>query len=831
MSLRRLFLQHKRTAKWPFILVILACAVLWKALSSRYEEELQPRLDGAAGKVKNDAVASKHWQPLEDLAELPACTSVLIKSRLDCHPDEGVTEERCRKRGCCWDASSARNAPPCYMPDGYTAFELSSRQTTAGLEVMLQRIYPSGISGSTMQLKVLVYHYYDDVVRIKIRRTYNEEYEPLVPPISNAAHLIFTKNPSITIDKGTLIVNAAPDRGSFVFHLGSFICSTKVNQIKVQVPATMVYGLQSKHGSYFAKFTERSAHSFYSFDDDSAHGKENESLSFGGHPFLPLLDADTSTASGIFLWTSNSIVMTLAEDKSLTFKTDGGTMDFFLFLAPTLKEVVRDYQRVVGFPAMPPQFLFNIKNDKDVYQNPDTYFLYKSLPLGDIVRVTDAGEPFVLACNGEKVTCKTKSGFDDHWCVDFSSPDAGPLLLSILSNSRLMDKYFGSILLAENIGDYADPCCTNITAEGHCPKNAHNLSNFRNLRHAYPYYQARLTYEAFTNAWKIRRALLWHKSFPGQGRFSGYWNSVAGKVWEDLTTTLGEFLLYNMYGMPIYGTKSWCSDANSTADQENLCIKWLILATFFPVYMNTSSATAAVYNSSRYTFFSHNCLRPYSYTLYYKNSRFGDMVARPMVFEFQNDTKAREVERQFMFGSALLVAPIQEYGANITAVYFPRGLWYDWYNGKPFTSNGEIIYVPVNDVYRMVYQRAGTIVAMEAPSNDSSTRNILLAVAPSMNESASGEMYVDDGIRTDAISRERYSMFRFSFLKNQLTGRCSPCNHPSRDRLTSVTVLSMKSLPDTVLFNGNPVSKKHVRTTMYVRGYSHPMIQPFQINW
>ncbi|XP_064478502.1 sucrase-isomaltase, intestinal-like [Ornithodoros turicata] len=830
MSLRRL-LPHGPIAKWPLIiLVILACAALWMAVPSSDRQESQRHLEGAVHDIEDHTLSSDNLQSTKEKTE--TCSSTRISARLDCHPEEGVTEERCRQRGCCWDLATLHTgtAPPCYMTEEHTPYEVSYRTTASGLEMTLQRIRLNSVSGSAMQLKLLVYHYDDDVVRIKIRSTNNEKYEPLVPPVSNAAHLRFTLRPSIKTDRRTIIVGAGPNRKPFVFHLNSLIYSTTLNQIKVRVPATMVYGLQSKYGSYFAKFTEQTAHRFYSFQagDIPSYSQEKVPVSFGGHPFMPLLDGDNNTASGIFLLTSSSISMTLGKDRSLTFRTDGGAMDFFLFLAPTLAGVVRDYQRVVGFPAMPPRELFGIKSDSEVHQYNGRYFMSKNVTLNDLVQLAGAGEAFVLTWNGTRVSCGNSP--DAHWLLDFSSPAAGTFLSDALNRTGLLTRSTRTIVLAENIHDFTDPCCRNATDDDRCPEHLHHVSPFRNLRRAYPYFQARLTYEVLTSGWKKRRALLWHKSFPGQGRFSGYWNSDEGRGQRGLTNILGEFLLYNMYGMPIYGTKPWCSEIDVSDDGENLCIKWFILAAYFPVYMKIPSPTLAVFNTTRFTFYTHCYLRPYSYTLYYKNSRFGDMVARPIVFEFQNDTKAREVERQFMFGSALLVAPIQELGTNITSVYFPEGLWYDWYNGRRIRSSGEKIYVPVNDVYKMIFQRAGTIVPIESPPNFPH-RNIRLVVAPDTDQSASGEMYIDDGISINSIKRENYSIFRFTFVKNHVTGYCSPCNYPGSETLTAVTLFSMKSFPRKAFLNGNPVKRKKARTTMFVKGYSHPMVQPFAIHW
>ena len=64
------------------------------------------------------------------------------------------------------------------------------------------------------------------------------------------------------------------------------------------------------------------------------------------------------------------------------------------------------------------------------------------------------------------------------------------------------------------------------------------------------------------------------------------------------------------------------------------------------------------------------------------------MFCRPMVFEYPDD-KGINLEaqwRQFMFGEAILVAPVLEGGATTMDVYFPRGSWYEVWSGLNYKT-------------------------------------------------------------------------------------------------------------------------------------------------
>ncbi|NXC72986.1 LYAG glucosidase, partial [Anhinga anhinga] len=74
---------------------------------------------------------------------------------------------------------------------------------------------------------------------------------------------------------------------------------------------------------------------------------------YGSHPFYLGMEDDGS-AHGVFLLNSNAMDVLLQPSPALTWRTTGGILDFYVFLGPDPKSVVRQYLDVVGFPFMPP---------------------------------------------------------------------------------------------------------------------------------------------------------------------------------------------------------------------------------------------------------------------------------------------------------------------------------------------------------------------------------------------------------------------------------------------------------------------------------------------
>jgi alpha-D-xyloside xylohydrolase len=55
---------------------------------------------------------------------------------------------------------------------------------------------------------------------------------------------------------------------------------------------------------------------------------------------------------------------------------------------------------------------------------------------------------------------------------------------------------------------------------------------------------------------------------------------------------------------------------------------------------------------------------------------------RPLAMDFRGDTWARNIGDEFLFGPAILVAPVTEPGATSRRMYLPKARWYDFWTGR-----------------------------------------------------------------------------------------------------------------------------------------------------
>uniref|UniRef100_A0A8D2QC49 P-type domain-containing protein n=1 Tax=Zonotrichia albicollis TaxID=44394 RepID=A0A8D2QC49_ZONAL len=111
--------------------------------------------------------------------------------------------------------------------------------------------------------------------------------------------------------------------------------SNQFLEITTAVPSTSVYGFgEHEHPTF----------------------KHNMDFAFanlyGVHPFYMCVEPDAN-AHGVLLLNSNAQDVTLSPNPSLTFRTIGGILDFYLFMGPTPENVVQQYTEAIGRPHMP----------------------------------------------------------------------------------------------------------------------------------------------------------------------------------------------------------------------------------------------------------------------------------------------------------------------------------------------------------------------------------------------------------------------------------------------------------------------------------------------
>ena len=223
--------------------------------------------------------------------------------------------------------------------------------------------------------------------------------------------------------------------------------------------------------------------------------------------------------------------------------------------------------------------------------------------------------------------------------------------------------------------------------------------------------------------------------------------------------SIPQALSFSLFGIPMFGADTCGFNGNT---DEELCSRWMQLSAFFPFYRNHNTLTAnaqepyvwaSVAEATRNAMDIRFQLLPYMYTLFHLAHTTGSTVMRALAWEFPHDPALANADRQFFLGPAVLVTPVLTQGAaNVSGVFPGAGkgeVYYDWYTraavnvsaGQNLTLDAPLGHIPV-------HVRGGHVIAtqeMAMTTRAARSTPWSMLVALSLEGTASGSLYVDDG--------------------------------------------------------------------------------------
>jgi alpha-D-xyloside xylohydrolase len=102
---------------------------------------------------------------------------------------------------------------------------------------------------------------------------------------------------------------------------------------------------------------------------------------------------------------------------------------------------------------------------------------------------------------------------------------------------------------------------------------------------------------------------------------------------------------------------------------------------------------------------------PYIYSdAWQVTSKHGTLM-RPLVMDWREDVDAQNTGDEYLFGPAILVAPVTTQGSTSRTVYLPQATWYDFWTGEK-QDGGKRIQADAPLEKLPLFVRAGSIVPM-----------------------------------------------------------------------------------------------------------------------
>jgi alpha-D-xyloside xylohydrolase len=241
---------------------------------------------------------------------------------------------------------------------------------------------------------------------------------------------------------------------------------------------------------------------------------------------------------------------------------------------------------------------------------------------------------------------------------------------------------------------------------------------------AYPLMHTRAVYEGHRRDFPHKRpVILTRSAWAGQQRNSAIsWSGDIGSDWETFRRQIPAGLNFCASGIPYWNTDigGFFGRKPEDPDYRELFIRWFQFGAFTPIFrVHGTSAPKEIWRFDpeaqdvliRYDRLRYRLL-PYIYSTAWSVTNTGSTMMRPLVMDFSQDDAALNVPDQFMFGSALMVAPVTRPKATVRTVYLPAGTdWFDFWSGKRL-KGGSTVSVQAPLASLPLFVRAGSLLPM-----------------------------------------------------------------------------------------------------------------------
>ncbi|WP_372174519.1 TIM-barrel domain-containing protein [Xanthomonas axonopodis] len=225
--------------------------------------------------------------------------------------------------------------------------------------------------------------------------------------------------------------------------------------------------------------------------------------------------------------------------------------------------------------------------------------------------------------------------------------------------------------------------------------------------------------------------ILSRKGYAGTQRNAvAVWSGDIVSRWDDMRDQISGGVNMALSGLP-----NWTFDIGGFAvekryeDQDpahlpewrELNTRWFQFGAFVPIFRshgqfpyreiwNIAPEGTPFYESMAYYNRLRYALLPYIYSLAGDTYQRDGVIMRGMMMDFPSDPKVRDINDQYLFGPAFLVAPVTRFGATSRQVYLPAGSsWLDFATGKRY-EGGQSIEAAAPIERMPLFVRAGSIV-------------------------------------------------------------------------------------------------------------------------
>ncbi len=446
----------------------------------------------------------------------------------------------------------------------------------------------------------------------------------------------------------------------------------------------------------------------------------------------------TNKGYGILVDNEGDVAYEIASEKveRVQFSVEGERLDYYVISGKTPMGTVEKYTELTGKPALPPAWSFGLWLTTSFTTNYDeattSGFIQgmadREIPLhvfhfdcywmdayewcnfewdpatfpdpkGMLKRYHDRGLHICVWINpyiGQK-SCLFKEGKDhgylvkktdgsvwqtDLWqpgmaLVDFTNPDAvawyqGKLKTLLDMGVDCFKTDFGERIPVKEIEyfDHSDPV------------KMHNY-------YTYLYNQA--VFELLERERGTGEAVLFARSATvGGQQFPAHWGGDCSASYVSMAETLRGGLSLSLGGFGFWSHDISGFESTAPADIYKRWCQFGLLSSHSRLHGSSSYRVPWMFDEEACDILREFvnlkcCLMPYLYGQAVRSHKEGRPVLRPMFLDFPEDRACDTLDRQYMFGDSLLVAPIFKENGEVQ-YYLPEGTWYNLITGAEVTG-------------------------------------------------------------------------------------------------------------------------------------------------
>lgn len=472
----------------------------------------------------------------------------------------------------------------------------------------------------------------------------------------------------------------------------------------------------------------------------------------------------TNRGYGVFINHPERVSLEVASEKveRVQFSVPGESLDYFFIYGPTPKEVLTRYTALTGRPALPPAWSFGLwlttsfttSYDEDTVTHFVQGMADRDLPLhvfhfdcfwmrefhwcdfmwdrrvfsdpkGMLRRLKARGlricvwiNPYIAQASalfdeGMRHGYLVKRPNGDVWqwdrwqagmgLVDFTNPDAC--------------RWFGDKLRALlDMGvdcfktDFGERIPTDVVYyDGSDPVKMHNY---------YAYLYNKAVFEVLEDKLGVGQAVVFARSATAGGqRFPVHWGGDSTATFESMAESLRGGLSLSSCGFGFWSHDMGGFEHTASADVYKRWCAFGLLSSHSRLHGSSSYRVPWLFDEEAVdvlrTFTTLKCrLMPYLFDAACTAHRQGIPMMRPMPLEFPDDPACDYLDRQYMLGDALLVAPVLA-ADGVVDYYLPAGRWTSYFGGEA-VEGGHWVREKHNYLSLPLMVRSGTLLPVGA---------------------------------------------------------------------------------------------------------------------